>query len=353
LALMGASRVVLDGIIFSLQRRGGVSTYFRELGSRVMNQRNEAELWVYADGAPAGPRVVSKRPRVFERFRAPAVPAGSILHSSYYRTSGSAQANVVTVYDFIYEHLAHASLGRERFTHPAGHFIHTWQKGRAIQRADAVICISEATRRDLLEFHPRTQESKVHVVHLAAGGGFRPLPPAAAAVDPYVLFVGSRKSNKNFSSVAKGVGAARSTRLTCVGGGDFDAGELALLSRELPGRFAHAGYVDAERLNELYNGAVALVYPSSFEGFGIPILEAMAAGCPVITTRGGAMQETAGDAAVLIDAPDPDVIAHAIDQLREADARQSLVSRGLKRAAEFSWDTTAAKTLAIYSSLEG
>jgi mannosyltransferase len=337
--------IVFDGIVFSLQRHGGVSSYFRALAARVLEQRSDAQLWAYASGErlPEGPQVLRQSSRLLERYRDPAhVPNDAILHSSYYRVSPDARANVVTVYDFMYE----------RFADSLRRFIHVRQKLAAMKRADAIICISEAARSDLREFYPRIPESKLHVVPLAAGPQFSPIAGSDYdSASPYALFIGKRAGYKNFTSAVRGVAAVPGMKLVCVGGGDLNGGESSLIASALPGRFEFVGHVDDAELNRLYNGAHALVYASRFEGFGLPILEAMAAGCPVITTRAPAMVEVAANAACLLDHPDPDNITSALQQLFDERERAAAVARGYERAAAFSWDATVSKTLAVYSTL--
>jgi mannosyltransferase len=337
--------IVLDGIVFSLQRHGGVSSYFHAVATGVLEQRDDAQLWAYEGAArvPDGSRVFRPAPRLLERYRDPAhVPSDAILHSSYYRTSRDARANVVTVYDFMYE----------RFADPLRRFVHVRQKLAAMQRADAIICISEATKSDLGEFYPRIPESKIHVVPLAASPEFSRVAGARSDDDaPYVLFVGKRSGYKNFTAAVRGVAAIPHMKLVCVGGGDLNGGESSLIASALPDRFEHPDHVDNDQLNTLYNNAFALLYASRFEGFGLPILEAMAAGCPVITTRAAGMVEVAADAALLLDRPDPESITAAIQELFDREKRAALIAHGLARAAQFSWDATAAKTLAVYSTL--
>jgi mannosyltransferase len=222
-----------------------------------------------------------------------------------------------------------------------------------MEKADALISISESTRSDLLRIYPRISASKVHVVPLAAGSQFFPLGVEADSADrPYALFVGARAGYKNFEAAARGVSMMSDMDLVCVGGGAFTDTERALLSGLLPGRHKHSGYVGGLELNRLYNSAHCLVYPSLYEGFGIPILEAMAAGCPVITTRRSSMAEIALENAVMLDDPSPEAIAAGLLLLLDSQVRANYSALGKKNAQRFSWAKVAAQTLQVYSSLE-
>jgi mannosyltransferase len=342
--------IVLDAIALAIRKHGGIPTYFRELITRVPAARNDTEVWLYGSEyqieAGAASHVMQQRRRFLERYRSPVrTPDGAIFHSSYYRVSGSRKAiNVVTVYDFIYE----------RFAPRLARLAHSAQKHRALQRADALISISESTKNDLLQFYPDIAASKVHVVPLAAGNDFFPLErkPAAWPGQPYALFVGARGGHKNFVAAARGVAAVKGVELLCVGGGAFTKEETGLLSRMLPGRYKQSGYVDGPELNRLYNEAHCLIYPSLYEGFGIPILEAMAAGCPVITARRSSMGEIAMDNAVMLDFPSPEAIAAGIVLLLDPAERARYSELGKRNAQRFSWAKTALQTLQIYSLLE-
>jgi alpha-1,3-rhamnosyl/mannosyltransferase len=133
------------------------------------------------------------------------------------------------------------------------------------------------------------------------------------------------------------------------GGPDWESDLERLKLRE---RVVCTGYVDEEALACLYSGAAAFVYPSWYEGFGLPVLEAMACGCPVICSNTSSLPEVAGDAAILIDPRDVEGLANALDTVLDDSAlQQSLAQLGLKKAAEFSWENTALRTLEVFANV--
>jgi len=342
--------IVFDGIIFSLQRTGGIGVYFKELLSRFGKLESQSELRVF-DSVDIGPSqlqsmaIRKSKPRVLERYRPCEVPeSGRLFHSSYYRLPSSPSIPLITtVHDFTYE----------RFARGGRRWVHSWQKMAAIRSAHAIICISENTKQDLLKWAPNTQESRIFVVHNGVGHQFFPLARLQQSEVPYILFVGRRESYKNFTAAVAAVRSVPGLSLYCVGGGGFTSSELSFLARELPGRVRHWGDVSVERLNELYNAALCLLYPSSYEGFGIPILEAMSAGCPVIAVRASSIPEVAGNAAHLVDAPEPPLLAQAIEKLSNAGLRETLRRLGLQRAKGFSWNKTFNETKKIYEQVLG
>jgi mannosyltransferase len=339
--------ITFDGIIFTQSSSaGGVAVYFRQLFRHAVAARDDLNMLVHspklgAEGFGCRPDQLICRPSRFaERYRDLGGLAPGLLHSSYYRTtSRRGVRNVVTCYDFTYE----------RYWSGPRVVVHSWQKRRAIARADAVLCISENTRRDLEELVPGTDMGKVHVTHLAANEEFQ-VVEAAPAPRPFVLFVGSRLGYKNFPQAVGGVQLVPDCALVMVGGGPLTPDETAALERALPGRFEHRGGVSTQQLNELYNGAVCLLYPSAYEGFGIPPLEAMQAGCPFVALRISSLPEVAGPAGILLESPDARAIATAIEAC--ASSRRAELRRlGLEQARNFSWRHTYERTAAIYRSL--
>ena len=340
--------LVLDGIIFSLQRNGGISVYFSELWQRVASLNVEAMLLMFGDNeASSLCRQDSMRqnmsPRFLERYRNVAVKGSGVFHSSYYRnTTTFSHANITTVYDFTYE----------KYMKAPSRWLHSWQKFRSIRNSDAILCISENTKSDLCEYLPDISADRIFVTPLAANEAFRSDSSPGTPQD-YVLFVGSRVSYKNFPLLVNAMGHMPRVRLLVVGGGQFSREELALLERVLAGRYLHQGNVTVERLKDLYRGALCLVYPTAYEGFGIPVLEAMAAGCPVIAMNSSSIPEVAGDAAVLLDSPDQKDLSDAIEHVSRSDVRRELIAKGMRRAQLFSWDATFSRTRAVYETLLG
>ena len=223
---------------------------------------------------------------------------------------------------------------------------------RAVRRADAFICISEATREDLVEYFPET-EARAHVTPLAADPSFAAKRRAKALEKPYVLAVGTLEPRKNLVRLVQAWAALPRTirdshLLALVGPTGWDVEETLTAAKARPDDVKLLGYVDDEELAELYAGCACFAYPSLYEGFGLPVLEAMSAGAPVITSNVSSLPEVAGEAALMVDPLDVGAIADALaEMLTNAETAKRLSAAGRKRAATFSWDRTARETLAV------
>jgi glycosyltransferase involved in cell wall biosynthesis len=249
-----------------------------------------------------------------------------VLHCpTYYGPFASRTPLVVTVHD--------VAVLRHPDTFPAWTRLYAPRAVPRVLRAAArVIAVSEFTKRELIELLGVAEE-KIRVVPNAVEPEFAPGGPRTEG--EYVLAVGTLEPRKNLARLEQ---AARHAGI-----------DLRVVGAPGWGRVSANGWlgrVADEELARLYRGAACLAYPSLYEGFGIPILEAMACGTPVVTSRGGATEEVAGGAAVLVDPLDVDSIAAGIE---EALARRDeLRALGLERVREYSWDATAQATLDVY-----
>ena len=215
-----------------------------------------------------------------------------------------------------------------------------------LDRAAAVIAVSSFTRDELVDWRP-TLQGRVHVVH----NGFHARRPPARPVSeaaPYALFIGTLGPRKNLPVLLDAMNRVRAAgvelRLVLVGG--REAGFVLPASAD---GVDERGYVDDDGVAALLAGASVFVFPSKYEGFGLPVLEAMAAGVPVVAADAGAVPEVTSDAAVLVAADDADGFADAIKRVVTDDAvRARLVDAGRRRAREFGWDAAARATLDVY-----
>jgi glycosyltransferase involved in cell wall biosynthesis len=278
------------------------------------------------------------------RFRA------AIVHESYHSPVRTAPKNakvVITVYDMTHE------VFPDLFV-PKGRVIQ-W-KTASVDRADWIICISENTRRDLLRFHPHVAD-RVSVVHL----GFDPPPPLPSVSErpherPYLLYVGMRRDYKNFMGLVDAFAASERMRrdfdVVCIGDGAFQPGERdALAKAGVDGNFLQFE-ADDSALQRWYRHARLFVYPSLYEGFGIPPLEAMAAGCPVVAMNASSIPEVCGDAAEYADPAEPGTLRTALEKVAYSSERaDTLRILGLQRLNQFSWRKCAQETSAVYKSL--
>lgn len=239
---------------------------------------------------------------------------------------------------------------------------HPWLMRRAIdyahRHAAAIICISRATADALCEAAGNDFDGRLRVIPLAVGAGILSAATQARVDrEPVFVFAGSLNPRKNLERVLTAFEAVAArhaeARLQLVGGGGWDAERVQqrLSASRYANRIEHRGYVSDAELAQIYAQATALVYVSLMEGFGLPILEAMACGCPVITSNLSSMPEVAGDAACLVDPTDSGAIAAAMQRLLDDETwRDDLGRRGRARAAEFSWARTARSIMDVYES---
>lgn len=238
----------------------------------------------------------------------------------------------------------------------------------AMRQAAAIVTVSNSTRRDLLRLHG-VPADRVSVVHEAASPAFRPIRDRArlesvrakyALPERFVLYVGTIEPRKNLGRLMEAVAQARAAgiphHLVCVGPYGWSSRDLqGLIERLGLTPYVHfTGYVPFADLPALYNLGELFVFPSLYEGFGLPVIEAMACGTPVITANSSSLIEIAGDAAVTIDPASTDALAQAIRDLAMDEAwRRDLAGRGRHRSRAFSWTQTAREMLALYQRAAG
>ena len=366
--------IVFDSQIFALQQFGGISRYICALDEQLFKRDGvDAQIWAplhvnqYLRELKASANAAVRGiylppiPRLGQVLSAvnqalfPLVGMGrrpDVIHETYYAAKpvykGRA-ARVLTVYDLIHERFPQSFLPGDPVAH---------NRAKAILRADHLICISESTRRDLLETY-QVPESKVSVTYL----GYDALPLSSlnasslVGVRPYLLYVGSRHGYKNFDGLLAAYAQSRTrqegVRIVCFGGGPLSASERSLIPKYQlhADDVAHVSGTD-ERLAALYAGAVAFVYPSKYEGFGIPPLEAMSLGCPVICSNSSSIPEVVGNAGAYFDPNSVESIQQTLDQVLLSPTRQKeLTTLGHERVRAFSWARCAGQTLDAYRKL--
>ena len=337
-------KIFLDGIVYSIQNFGGISVYFNELIRVLENEKYSFQITTYNDKKqnpfPSNSEI-TEISRLLERYRNCRINSNEfdIFHSTYYRNSKNKKTkNIVTVHDFVYEH----------YNNGIRKFIHSSQKFSSIRNADRIICISEATKKDLLYFLPEIDESLIDVIYNGVSSTYRPENFYHSEEQPFLLFIGARAGYKNFSVAVKSLEYLKDFKLICVGGGKLSENELSGLSLSIKNRVEHAGFLSEDEINRLYNRAFCLVYPSSYEGFGIPVAEAMQAGCPVVVSQCEAVIEVGQESLTIIETLDAFDFAKGVERLFDEEYRQEKIKSGLTLAKKYNWEKTHRHTLDVY-----
>jgi glycosyltransferase involved in cell wall biosynthesis len=236
-----------------------------------------------------------------------------------------------------------------------------WRLPLMARRADAIIVPSQSIRTEVCE-HLAIDEEKITVIPEAPRASFRPMAETAAVrrrlniSDDFILFVGTIEPRKNLLTLVRAFGeiirnSACHTQLVIAGDEGWLTGELHgfLKNADFRERVRLVGYLADNDLRALYSSCRVFVYPSLYEGFGLPLLEAMACGAPVVTSNIPSIRETVGDAALLVSPTDVDELARSITRLLEnGDEREQRSAEGKQHASKFSWDKAAAATLEVY-----
>ena len=352
-ALTGAGRYVME-LARALGRREDVETV-------LVARRDDATRWPRTSEIVARAPVTRPLRLVWEQVGMPRVLRGlglDVHHGPHYTLPLRTPVPcVVTIHDLTF------------FDHPEWHErgkVAFFQRAitQAARRADALVCVSETTAQRFRERFPDAAPVFVaphgvdHARFTADGDQASDLAAVGAigVAPPYVAFVGTLEPRKDVATLVRAfdaiAGAHPELTLAIAGGrGWGETGiDAALQAAGHRDRIRLLGYVDIDVLPALLRGAAAVAYPSRDEGFGVPVLEAMACGAPVITTAGTVMAEVAGDGALLVAPGDVDALAGAIDGAVRG-ATGNLRQRARARAAEFTWDASAAKHLDAYRSV--
>lgn len=360
-------KVAFDHQIFAAQRYGGVSRYFVELASRLPSDSvsevsvvapvyvnnylrlESARRLTHGMYVPFDFKGIRHAVGLANRLAAPLAWSridADVIHETYYTMHpvGRARRRVVTVYDMIHELFA-----------PTAESVIA-AKRAAVNRADHVICISETTRRDLTRLY-NIDPARTSVVHLGyslrteiseigdQGGPSRGQRPS-------LLYVGNRGGYKNFGTLLTAFGSSPALRefdLIAFGGSPCLPDEWKEIKRlGITDRVRFESGSD-RRLADHYRSAAAFVYPWMYEGFGIPPLEAMSHGCPVVCSNAGAISEVVGDAGVYFDPNNSDELRSALERVATDEGLQAdLRVRGYHRISAFSWDRCAEATAKVY-----
>jgi len=351
--------IVFDNIAFNLQRAGGISRFW----SKIIDPYKSSPDARFIEHVGGGENIYRRQMALSASLQDHRLPVwiarylnfsrrffkeGFVFHSSYFRVnSAPGCANITTVHDLIYE----------KFGGRLGSPLHVIQKKTALRKSDCIVCVSDYTRKDLLEYYPFCSDKRVIVIPNGVDG-FYPFHVDADLFHrlnlkddgSYFLYVGHRGSCKGFALIHDALDLLEGALQCVVVGSPFNQAELTEISkRGHQSKILHAGKVNDSELNCLYSHARFFFFPSLYEGFGIPPLEAMMSGCPVLASNRSSVPEVVNDAGVLFDPSDLGTLKNGLLRILQAEARKDLISRGLERASRFSWRSVVERYATLYS----
>lgn len=369
-------KLIVDGEIYRRQVKGGISRIYNEVLPRLCELEPMLEIKILTDGRlkqalPRHPRISHHRMPPYHRYFRPGrlwkplvtelklttrrwqtgETTNALWQATYYtppkRWSG---AFIVFFHDLLEEHFP------EFFNLPRHDHIRN-RKRVCAQKADIIICNSHTTQRDVCSYYG-VPEEKTRVVTLAMSDIFHPLSPEEQSLQyggrPFILFVGNRSPYKNFDFLLQAYSTwpGRDDIDLLVVGPAWTQEEITRLRKlGIAGSVQLQEYVSDEVLCNLYNQAKAFIYPSFYEGFGIPLLEAMACGCPIVASVIPSTQEVAADYPHYFQLTDSRGLQDALDRALRAGREDKKLDAARRHASHFSWQVTAQQMLSIYKEI--
>lgn len=351
-------KILYDYQIFLLQKYGGISTYFSSLIDELNKNDHDAKIIapVYINEIVKKKNIIGKKiskiPRystkiltrlndLFFEFQSKKLKP-NIIHYTYYNKIYNFNniKKILTVYDLIHEKF----------------YNFRNMKKKSIKFCDKIICISKNTQNELLNYY-NLEKEKTSVVYLASKFSLNKNYVRDENRDPYLLYVGERNKYKNFKNFIKSVSRSKllknKIKIICFGILPFSKTELDLFNSEgiLKENISFISGND-ELLKKLYLNSTALIYPSLYEGFGLPILEAMSLGCPVACSNTSSMPEVGGNAVNYFDPDNVENMTSSIeDVVFSSEKRKLLIEKGYVQNKKFNWKNCVLNTLEVYNSV--
>jgi len=370
--------LIVDGIVFEDQEHGGISRIFSETLPRICQLDSTLDIQLLTSGPTKQPvpdhdqihqtrianpqMLISNRMFPYLKRNVRSVLLGkavshfderAIWHSTYFTLASNWKGlNILTIPDLI----------PELFPSQYNRFIQEQfcrYRQKCIEMADAIICISESTAADLRTFYPLSTRKEIFVIPLAANKNFYPTPlsPETSQLPTqkeFLLYVGGRQYYKNFKSLLDVYAEWEHHSIVdlVVVGVKWSSSELKLIKDLNLERDVHlVTKVNDSELARLYNLALAFVYPSLYEGFGIPLLEAMQCGCPIVASRIPSTVEVAGKCPIYFDPAKREALLHALTLAVEEQKDENRIKSGFKHTQNYSWEQCAKKTFEVYANL--
>lgn len=347
-------KLIFDNIIFNLQNTGGISVVWYNILSRILNKTSEFSVNfleynhknknIFQQKLNLPQQCIQRRKMAFfnlNRYFSPKIQEKEkfIFHSSYYRICKNPNAiNITTVHDFTYEY----------FVKGLKKHIHMWQKNYALRKSNYIVCISENTKKDLIKFLPDIPSNKIRVIYNGVSEEFQKLNhvPYPEYKD-YILFLGSRAEYKNFKFVVDSIKNTKFKLLIC--GAPLNNKEQQYISNIIPtDHYKVMSGISNQELNKLYNSVFCLAYPSSYEGFGLPVIEAQKAGCPVIALNSSSIPEIIGNSYPMLTELTIEKFKVFTEKLENEEYKAKIINLGLENSKQYSWENMFSNYYNLY-----
>ncbi|MDQ1087550.1 glycosyltransferase family 1 protein [Siphonobacter sp. SORGH_AS_1065] len=366
-------KILFDHQIYNNQRFGGISRYFYELSTGLLRNKHEVKNAVaYSDNEYTNdiklfdkkylPSINFKGKTTIKTYLNKNHTIGilkknefDIFHPTYYDTyflkkNVLKKPLVVTFHDLIHEKF-HYKYPRELKNIDEV----ICNNKTLLSEASKIIAISHATKRDIIEYYG-TDQGNIEVIHLASSLSNSNVM-GTVFKEPYFLFIGNRAAYKNFTffiqTSSDFLRKDRSLKVLCAGGGQFNHNEISLFKKlDIDKQVDYYPIENDETLAQLYSDALFFVFPSEYEGFGIPTLEAFNCGCPTILSNTSSLMEVGGDAALYFNSNESQSLYHAINSLLFSESlRGKYKIKAMSRASLFNWQKTVDETVKVYKSV--